>query len=89
MNTKGFMTVAAFGGLLLAAGCMKKDTAATDSAGTAAMADTSAGGAAATGTYGTTPAPTMSDTAATGNMGTATGTDTTKGRTTGDTTTRK
>jgi hypothetical protein len=87
MRTKAFLAVAA---LLLAGACAKKDTAATDTAGTAAMTDTTTGAAGAMpGSPGTAPSPTMSDTAATGSMGTATGTDTTKGRTSGDTTTKK
>jgi hypothetical protein len=89
MRKTGFMAVAALAVLLIAGGCAKKDTAATDTAGTAAMTDTTAGAATMGSPPGTTPSPTMSDTAAAGTMGTATGTDTTKGRASGDTTTKK
>jgi len=92
MRKSTFITVAAVGGLLAAGACTKKDTAATDSAGTAAMADTGMGTAGTTGTTGTysgtaATTPTMSDTAA-GTMGNA-GRDTLKGRSSGDTTTKK
>jgi len=87
MRKSTFIAVAAIGGLLAAGACSKKDTAATDSAGTAAMADTGMGTAGSTtGTMGTTP--TMSDTTATG-TGTTTGTDSLSGRASGDTTTKK
>lgn len=89
MRKKGLIAVAGVAGILMVGGCAKKDTAATDTAGTAAMTDTTAGPGTMGSPPGTTPSPTMSDTAATGAMGTATGTDTTKGRTSGDTTTKK
>ncbi len=89
MRNKGLIAVTAFGVLLIAGGCAKKDTAATDTTGTAAMTDTTAGVGTMGSPPGTSPSPTMSDTAATGTMGTASGGDTIKGRSSGDTTTKK
>ena len=81
MKKRAFIAIAAIGGLLAAGACTKKDEAPADTAGASAMTDTGTGAA---GSYTTPPAPTMSDTAAA-----ATGTDTVKGRSSGDTTTKK
>jgi hypothetical protein len=71
MNTRNFLTIAAFGGLLVAAGCKDKDDKAEDSAGTAAMTDTTSMAPSATTTTppDTTAAPTTKDTTKTGTYG--------------------
>ena len=71
MNTRNFLTIAAFGGLLVAAGCKDKDDKAEDSAGTAAMTDTTSMARSATTTTppDTTAAPTTKDTTKTGTYG--------------------
>ena len=64
MKTRNLIAFATFGGLMVAAGCAKKDNNAADTAGTAAMADTGMGAGSMA------PAPTMTDStgAATGTM---------------------
>ena len=84
MKTRNLIALAAFGGLLVAAGCTKKDEAAVDTTGTAAMTDTGMGAGAATGATGTTGTMTDSTGATTGTM-----MDTTAGRASGDTTTKR
>lgn len=71
MNTRNLLTIAAFGGLLVAAGCKDKDDKAEDSAGTAAMTDTMSMGApsATTTTPPDTTAPATTDTTKTGTYG--------------------
>jgi hypothetical protein len=86
MNKRSYIAAAAIGGLLAAGACMKKEAAVPDS--TAVITDTAAGAVApATGTSGT-PSATMSDTAASGSLGSGMQ-DTAKGRSSGDTTTKK
>jgi hypothetical protein len=71
MNTRNLLTIAAFGGLLVAAGCKDKDDKAEDSAGTAAMTDTTsmaAPSATTTMPADTTAAP-KTDTTKTGAYG--------------------
>lgn len=82
MKTRNLIALAAFGGLLVAAGCSKKDNAAADSTGTSAMTDTGMGAGAAagtTGSMGTTGTMTDSTGATTGT------TDSTRTGTYGDT----
>jgi len=81
-------TLAAAAAFTAVAACSKKDEPAADSTGTAAVVDTSTGAAGGVSGSSVTPSPTMSDTAA-ASTGTASGGDTIKGRSTGDTTTRK
>lgn len=80
MKTRNILALAAFGGLLVAAGCKGKDNYSADTAGTAAMTDTMGMGAPTTGAMGT-----MTD--STG-MTTGAMTDSTP-MTSGDTTTKK
>ena len=81
-------TLAAAAAFTAVAACSKKDEPAADSTGTAAVVDTSTGAPGGVSGSSVTPSPTMSDTAA-ASTGTASGGDTIKGRSTGDTTTRK
>ncbi|MGE5749166.1 MAG: hypothetical protein ACM31F_04360 [Gemmatimonas sp.] len=69
MNTRNLLTIAAFGGLLVAAGCKDKDDKAEDSAGTAAMTDTTTMAPAPAVSTDTTAAPTTTDTTKTGTYG--------------------
>ena len=83
MTKRTLLTVAAFGALIAAGGCSKKDGAATDTA-SAAMGDTMGMSGSPTGTMGTSDTaasamPTMSDTAMRD----------TSVRSSGDTTTKK
>jgi len=84
MKTRNFLALAAFGGLLVAAGCKGKDENAADTTGTAAMSDTTGMGAAGTsGSMG--PTGTMTD-----STGMTTGAMTDSGpMTSGDTTTKR
>ena len=82
MKTRNFLAIAAFGGLLVAAGCKGKDEYGADSTGTAAMGDTTGMGAAGTTGNTGTMAPTGTITDSTG-MTTGTMTDSTS--TMGDT----
>ena len=86
MTRRTLLAVAAAAGFLAVTSCAKKGSEYGDTTG-AAMTDTATAGTT-TGTMQTPPpAPTMSDTAAAGTTGTYT--DTTKGRSSGDTTTKK
>jgi hypothetical protein len=88
MTRRTLFAVAAAGTFLMMGACSKKEGAYGDSAG-AAMTDTATSGTT-TGTMQTPPpAPTMSDTTAGATGTTGTYADTTKGRTSGDTTTKK
>ena len=84
LNTRILLALAAFGGLLVAAGCKGKDEAATDTSGTAAMSDTT--GMGTVGTSGAmAPTGTMTD-----STGMTTGAMTDSGpRSSGDTTTKR
>ena len=82
MNTRKFLALAAFGGLLVAAGCSGNKDNATDSAGTSAMTDTT--GMGSMGTTGTMMDSTGATTGTTGTM-----TDSAAVPMTGDTTTRR
>ena len=87
MNTRNLLALAAFGGLLVAAGCKGNKDNAADTTGTAAMGDTTGMGAAgttgSTGTMG--PTGTMVD-----STGMTTGAMTDSGpRSSGDTTTKR
>ena len=70
MKTRNLIALATFGGLLVAAGCSKKDNTAVDTTGTAAMADTGMGmgTTGSMGTTGTTGTMTDSTGATTGTM---------------------
>jgi len=68
MKTRNLIALATFGGLMVAAGCTKKDNAAVDTTGTAAMTDTGMSMGAGTGTMGTTGTMTDSTGATTGTM---------------------
>ena len=83
MNTRILLALAAFGGLLVAAGCKGKDEAATDTSGTAAMSDTT--GMGTVGTSGAM-APTGTMTDSTGMTGAMTDSGP---RSSGDTTTKR
>ncbi len=90
MNKRTFIAAAAVGGFLAAGACAKKNDTAADSTGSAVMTDTAAASAGAVSGTNGTASPTMSDTAAsaTGSMGSGMQ-DTAKGRSSGDTTTKK